>query len=35
MMEIGRDPAPGMVFGHVYKLDSGNDEYILVVGFTD
>jgi heme-degrading monooxygenase HmoA len=25
----------GYRFHHVYKLDSGNDEYILVVGFED
>ena len=35
MMEIGRNSPPGMVFGYVYKLDSGNDEYIMVAGFTD
>lgn len=24
---------PGIVFEHVYKLDSGNNEYMMVVGF--
>jgi heme-degrading monooxygenase HmoA len=30
-----REIAEGFVFSHVYKLDSGGDEYILVVAFTD
>ena len=30
-----RDNTPGLVFDYVFKLDSGNDEYFLVVGFTD
>jgi quinol monooxygenase YgiN len=29
------DAPPGLVFDYVFKLDSGNDEYFLVVGFTD
>lgn len=24
---------PGMVFEHIYKLDSGDNEYMMVVGF--
>lgn len=27
------DPRAGMVFEYIYKLDSGPDDYILVVGF--
>jgi quinol monooxygenase YgiN len=27
--------ADGYLFHHVYRLDSGNDEYMLVVGFRD
>ncbi len=27
------NPPQGAVFEHVYKLDSGNNDYILVVGF--
>jgi quinol monooxygenase YgiN len=27
--------ADGYAFHHVYRLDSGNDEYMLVVGFRD
>ncbi len=26
---------PGLVFEYIYKLDSGGDEYMMVVGFTD
>jgi quinol monooxygenase YgiN len=26
---------PGLVFDYVFKLDSGNNEYFLVAGFTD
>ncbi|MGD9712392.1 MAG: putative quinol monooxygenase [Thermomicrobiales bacterium] len=27
--------SPGYLFHHVYRLDSGNNEYILVAGFKD
>jgi len=30
----GDQPA-GMVFYHVYKLDAGGDQYVMVVGFED
>ena len=33
LLEIASRDVPGIVFEHVYKLDSGNDEYIMVVGF--
>jgi len=33
MQNMSRQQPAGMVFSHVYKLDSGNDEYMLVVGF--
>ncbi len=33
MMNMARQRPKGIVFEHVYKLDSGNDEYMLVVGF--
>ncbi len=34
MMNLtGGEPPKGAVFQHVYKLDSGNDEYMLAVGF--
>lgn len=29
------DVTRGLVFDYVFKLDSGNDEYFLVAGFTD
>lgn len=29
----GRLRPPGLVFEHVYKLDSGHDDYMMVVGF--
>ena len=32
LMDIGRQQPPGIVFEHIYKLDSGTDEYMLVVG---
>jgi antibiotic biosynthesis monooxygenase (ABM) superfamily enzyme len=36
MMELSREEEtliPGFLFQHVYRLDSGNNEYILVVAF--
>jgi quinol monooxygenase YgiN len=30
-----RASSPGLVFDYVFKLDSGNNEYFLVAGFTD
>ena len=34
MINFGdRVQPPGMVFEHVYKLDSGDNEYMMVVGF--
>lgn len=30
---ITENSPKGIVFEHIYKLDSGNDEYIMVVGF--
>jgi hypothetical protein len=34
MKKMGQDvQPPGMVFEHIYKLDSGNNDYMMVVGF--
>lgn len=33
LMEMGQIRPPGIVFEHIYKLDSGNNEYMMVVGF--
>lgn len=33
LIAITSNPPAGAVFEHLYKLDSGNNEYILVVGF--
>lgn len=33
LLNLAHEPSPGIVFEHVFKLDSGNDEYMLVVGF--
>ncbi len=33
LIAITGEPPKGTVFEHVYKLDSGNNEYLLVVGF--
>jgi hypothetical protein len=34
MMNFGNQVRPpGMVFEHIYKLDSGDNEYMMVVGF--
>lgn len=33
LIAITSKPRNGSVFEHIYKLDSGNDEYMLVVGF--
>lgn len=34
LKKLGQDvQPPGMVFGHIYKLDSGDNEYMMVVGF--
>jgi quinol monooxygenase YgiN len=33
LKNLGRQQPPGLVFEHIYKLDSGNDEYMLIVGF--
>lgn len=34
MKNVGsRVQPPGMVFEHIYKLDSGDNEYMMVVGF--
>jgi heme-degrading monooxygenase HmoA len=33
LMNLANQRPAGIVFEHVYKLDSGNDEYMVVVGF--
>ena len=33
LRNMGQVQPPGIVFEHIYKLDSGNDEYMMVVGF--
>lgn len=33
LKRIGQDHPPGLVFEHIYKLDSGDNEYMMVVGF--
>ena len=33
LMKTVQERPKGIVFEHVYKLDSGNDEYMLAVGF--
>ncbi len=33
LMNTTQARPPGIVFEHVYKLDSGNNEYMMVVGF--
>jgi quinol monooxygenase YgiN len=33
LMEQTNRDIPGMVFNHVYRLDSGENDYYLVVGF--
>lgn len=30
---FGNQQPPGLVFEHIYKLDSGNNEYMMVVAF--
>ena len=37
LRELGRagQTIPGFVFEHVYRLDTGSNEYFLVVGFQD
>ena len=32
---VAKNPPPGLAFDIVYKLDNAEDEYLLVVGFTD
>lgn len=31
--KIAQQRPPGLVFEHIYKLDSGDNEYMMVVGF--
>ncbi len=33
LKNMGQQQPPGLVFEHIYKLDSGNNEYLMVVGF--
>jgi quinol monooxygenase YgiN len=33
LKNMGQERPKGLVFEHVYKLDSGDDEYMMVVGF--
>ncbi len=35
MNEEGTSDVQGMVFQHVYRLDAAENEYMLVVGFTN
>jgi antibiotic biosynthesis monooxygenase (ABM) superfamily enzyme len=38
LAQIGRESAqgiPGLVFEHIFKMDAGPNEYMLVVAFTD
>ncbi len=39
LLELTRDDdpseTPGYAFHHVYRLDAGSDQYILVAGFKD
>ena len=38
MIRMTRETAvdiPGFVFQHIYKMDSGSNEFFLVVGFTN
>lgn len=34
LKNIAQQRPPGLVFEHIYKLDSGNNEYMMVVGFS-
>ena len=33
LMDMGQIRPPGIVFEHIYKLDSGDNNYMMVVGF--
>lgn len=33
MMNLAQQRPPGIVFEHIYKLDSGDNDYMMVVGF--
>lgn len=34
LKNIAQQRPPGLVFEHIYKLDSGDNEYMMVVGFS-
>ncbi len=33
LKNMGQQQPPGIVFEHIFKLDSGNNEYMMVAGF--
>jgi hypothetical protein len=33
MKNLAQQRPPGLVFEHIYKLDSGDNDYMMVVGF--
>lgn len=33
LKNMGQQLPPGLVFEHIFKLDSGDNEYMMVVGF--